>query len=321
MPSKSTETPFLLSAGGWRILNVKMHVYEMLSNFLMLYLITGMPCQRGLTRSASLLTWHAFYAESAKFHQEGRAFSWYFSSQSAGKPHNIRTPSPKTQSDSLHAVITNTLTLWRRHHLTYDQTRYVAQEVRRALALARPAVRQRVIVRLSRAEEQGLIAQGYRMPGVRGLLMKTLFQTGARVSEFVHLRVEDVFFNEQMLLIVKAKGGKSRYVPLLPALTQELRTYLRDRPTGYLFETRRHTRYSPRRIQQLVQETAALAGITKRVYPHLLRHSVATTLLEQGMPLEQIRKFLGHAKLETTQVYAESTTAMIKESYQQALAR
>lgn len=75
MPSKSTETPFLLSAGGWRILNVKMHVYEMLSNFLMLYLITGMPCQRGLTRSASLLTWHAFYAESAKFHQEGRAFS------------------------------------------------------------------------------------------------------------------------------------------------------------------------------------------------------------------------------------------------------
>jgi len=83
----------------------------------------------------------------------------------------------------------------------------------------------------------------------------------------------------------------------------------------------RHTRYSPRRIQQLVQETAALAGIEKRVYPHLLRHSVATTLLERGMPLEQIQKFLGHAKLETTQVYAESTAAMIKVSYQQALSR
>jgi len=73
--------------------------------------------------------------------------------------------------------------------------------------------------------------------------------------------------------------------------------------------------------QQLVQETAALAGITKRVHPHLLRHSVATTLLERGMPLEQIQKFLGHAKLETTQVYAESTTAMIKDSYQKALAQ
>ena len=67
--------------------------------------------------------------------------------------------------------------------------------------------------------------------------------------------------------------------------------------------------------RKLVQETAALAGITTRVYPHLLRHSVATTLLERGMPLEQIQQFLGHAKLETTQLYAASTTAMMKESY------
>jgi integrase/recombinase XerD len=56
------------------------------------------------------------------------------------------------------------------------------------------------------------------------------------------------------------------------------------------------------------------------VYPHLLRHSVATTLLERGMPIEQIQKSLGHAKLETTQIYAESSAAMIKESYQRALA-
>jgi integrase/recombinase XerD len=57
------------------------------------------------------------------------------------------------------------------------------------------------------------------------------------------------------------------------------------------------------------------------VYSHLLRHSVATTLLERGMPIEQMQKFLGHAKLETTQVYAESSTAMLRESYQRALTR
>jgi DNA-binding transcriptional MerR regulator len=57
------------------------------------------------------------------------------------------------------------------------------------------------------------------------------------------------------------------------------------------------------------------------VYPHLLRRSVATTLLEQGMPIEQIQKFLGHSKLETTQVYAESSTEMLRESYQRALSR
>jgi len=103
--------------------------------------------------------------------------------------------------------------------------------------------------------------------------------------------------------------------------TQELRTHLRNRTKGYLFETDRHAAFSPRRIQQLVKETADLAGITKRVTPHTLRHSVATTLLEHGMPLEQIQQFLGHAQLDTTQIYAASTTAMIKESYQQALSR
>jgi integrase/recombinase XerD len=172
-----------------------------------------------------------------------------------------------------------------------------------------------------REEEESLIKHAYRMKGERGLLIKTLFQTGARVSELVNIKAEDVFFEEQMILIAKAKGGKSRYVPILPELAQELRTHLGQRTVGYLFETNRATRYSPRRIQYIVKETAAQAQITKRVYPHLLRHSVATTFLERGMPIEQIQKFLGHSKLETTQVYAESSTEMMRESYQRALGR
>ena len=128
------------------------------------------------------------------------------------------------------------------------------------------------------------MGQAYRMPGGRGVLIKTLFQTGVRVSEFGHLQVPDVYVDEQMLLITQAKGGKQRSGPLRPALTHALRTSLRDRATGPLFGTMRHTPYSPRRIQHMVQETAVLAGITSRVSPHLLRHSVATTLLERGMP-------------------------------------
>jgi integrase/recombinase XerD len=77
----------------------------------------------------------------------------------------------------------------------------------------------------------------------------------------------------------------------------------------------------PRRIQQILKETAEQAQITKGVYPHLLRHSVATTLRERGMPIEQIQKFLGHSKRETTQLYAESSTAMMREISQRALAR
>ncbi|MBI3293599.1 MAG: tyrosine-type recombinase/integrase [Deltaproteobacteria bacterium] len=234
----------------------------------------------------------------------------------------MRTPYAKAKPDAaLRSVINATKKLWRQHHLTYDQTRYVAKEVRRALAVERPKSRKRVVARLSREEEARLITHAYRMQGARGLLIKTLFQTGARVSEFVNLKAEDVFFEEQMLLIAQAKGGKSRYVPILPELAHELRTHLGKRTVGYLFETNRATRYSPRRIQQIIKETAAQAQITKRVYPHLLRHSVATTLLERGMPIEQIQKFLGHAKLETTQVYAESSAEMMRESYQRALSR
>jgi integrase/recombinase XerD len=181
------------------------------------------------------------------------------------------------------------------------------------LELERPQVRTRVIERLSRDEERRLIDTAYRLTGTRGLLIKTLFQTGARVSEFAAMGVKDFSFDEQMILIRKAKGGKRRYVSILPALAQELRTHLHERTQGYLCETNRHGAFSPRRIQQLVKETADLAGITKRVTPHTLRHSVAT--------LDQIQQFLGHAQLDTTQIYAASTTAMIKDSYQQALSR
>jgi integrase/recombinase XerD len=232
----------------------------------------------------------------------------------------MRTPSANAKSSpSLLPVIAATKKLWRQYHLTYDQTHYVAKTVRRALAIERPTTRKRVVARLSREEERKLIAHAYRVQGTRGLLIKTLLQTGARVSEFVNITADEVFFEEQMILISNAKGGKSRYVPILPQLAQELRTHLGHRTTGYLFETVQNAQYSPRRIQQIIKETAAEAKITKRVYPHLLRHSVAMTLLERGMPLEQIQKFLGHAKLETTQIYAESTPEMIKASYQKAL--
>ena len=101
-----------------------------------------------------------------------------------------------------------------------------------ARSIERPRTRARVVARLSRDEERRLIAHAYRMKGMRGLLIKTLLQTGTRVSEFVNIKVEEFFFDEQMILISKAKGGKSRYVPILPELAQELRTYIGNRQRG-----------------------------------------------------------------------------------------
>jgi integrase/recombinase XerD len=104
------------------------------------------------------------------------------------------TPAKEKSSSILLPVITATKKLWRQYHLTYDQTHYIAKEVRRALAIERPKTREHVVARLSREEERQLIAHAYRVQGTRGLLIKSLFQTGARVSEFVNIKVNDVFF-------------------------------------------------------------------------------------------------------------------------------
>ena len=218
----------------------------------------------------------------------------------------------------LKELIDATVKLWRKYHLTYDQAGYVGKEIRRQLKIKRVTTRKNIIVRLSRDEEQKLIGCAYRETGNNGLLLKTLLLTGARVSEFISLKVKDIFYDELMILIQKGKGGKSRYVPILPELSQELKTHLGSRQTGYVFESNRHTKFTARRIQQIVKETAERAGITKKVHPHLLRHTVATFLLEKGMPLEQIQKFLGHSKIETTQIYAESSTEMMKAGFQRA---
>jgi integrase/recombinase XerD len=240
------------------------------------------------------------------------------------------TKSPKLQKSvsnnsdsdkSLQEVIEATTKLWRKYHLNYDQVRYVSKEARKSLNIQRVKARKNVIERLSQDEEKRLIAQAYRDKSEHGLLIKTLFQTGARVSEFVSIKVADVYFDELMILIEKGKGNKSRYVPILPELAQELRTHLKDRKVGYLFESNRNLSFSARRIQQIVKATAEKAEISKKVHPHLLRHTVATFLLEKGMSLEQIQKFLGHSKLETTQIYAESTTEMIKDNFQKAFGK
>jgi len=180
----------------------------------------------------------------------------------------MRTPSAKAKSQgSLKSLISATTKLWRKHHLTYDQARYVSKETRKALGIKRIKTRKRVVQRLSREEEQRLIQHAYKDRSEYGLLIKTMFQTGARVSEFANIKVEHFFFEELMILIVKGKGGKSRYVPILPELAQELRTHLGDRSTGYLFETNRHLAYSPRRIQQIVKAAAEKAKIRNACLP------------------------------------------------------
>lgn len=219
-------------------------------------------------------------------------------------------------------VVIQTVRLWRKAHLDYDQTKYVVEQVRRRLRLDPPRTRHRSVERLDRAEVERLISSSYQQHSKYGLMIKTLFYSGARVDEFVHLRVEDVHFESEppQVHLTHAKGQVSRYVPILPSLAQELRTHLQGRRQGYLFESNRHTRYSIRMVQAVIAASARAAGIRKRVYPHLLRHSIATILPDSGqVPIDQVQKFLGHLQLSTTQIYAETSVRALGENYLRAL--
>lgn len=218
---------------------------------------------------------------------------------------------------TLRQVARATARLWR--GLSYDDAIGVATAARRELGLGRPQKRPRIVARLTRPELEQLLAHAYGVRGERGTLVKTLVLTGCRVSEFVALDVEDLSYADKEITIRHGKGDKARVIPILPKLADELRVYVGNRTTGPLFLNRRWERFTQRRVQQVVKALAAGAGLTKRVYPHLMRHTVAQHLLEGGMTLEQVQKFLGHASITTTQIYAESSAAMIRDSYRKAL--
>ena len=227
----------------------------------------------------------------------------------------------KGEAKSLQSLVLETVKLWKKHHLSYDQSKHVVEQVRRELNLSAPRARRRTVERLDRFEVERLIAAAYRRSSGYGLLVKTLFYTGARVSELVNVKVEDLrlALEPPQIYLAVAKGGSDGYVPILPNLAQELRTHLNGRKAGYLFESNRHDRYSSRAVQLMVKEAARAAGLEQTVTPHRLRASVATLLLDEGMPLEQVQKFLRHKLIATAQIYAETSVRSMGENYVKAL--
>jgi len=144
------------------------------------------------------------------------------------------------------------------------------------------------------------------------LIIKLLYGCGLRVSEIVNLRLQDLNFGEELIKIQLAKGKKDRFVKIPSSIKQELENYSEINGSEILFPSARKGKLTKDTIQKIVQNSAKKAGIKKRVYPHLLRHSFATHLLEQGTDLRIIQKLLGHSDIKTTQIYTQISQASIK---------
>ena len=202
---------------------------------------------------------------------------------------------------------------------TYDQTKHVFREVRKELDL-RPGKRRGrdTVKRLSVEELRAFLKAAQRRKPQDALMMQTLYETAVRVSEFTALQADDLMYDQRRLVVRRGKGDKRREVIISPELATMLRLHLNDRRSGPLFRSQRGGSYSDRRIQHIVEEVAAAAGIGSRVSPHTLRHTRATLLTEAGMTREELGPLLGHEKSDTTDIYTKTAQVLTVEAFDQA---
>lgn len=191
-----------------------------------------------------------------------------------------------------------------------------------AVKVRLPRPESKLVETLDRAEIQRL-EDGATSERDR-LVIRLLADTGVRLGELLGLRHEDLIEQgRERYLRVRGKGARERLVPLSPGLHQRLRRYAQrgGRSSGRIFlTTRRSARtgeyepVQPRSIQNALAYAAQAAGITKRVHPHLLRHSYATWALRRGMNPLQLQRILGHSDLTMiSTTYSHLTPA---DSYQ-----
>ncbi|MDJ0521623.1 MAG: tyrosine recombinase [Planctomycetota bacterium] len=150
-------------------------------------------------------------------------------------------------------------------------------------------------------------------------LLETLYATGARVQEACDWRLEDLRLDDRVLRCI-GKGRKERWVPLGEGAAEALRRWLDEaRPrldrTGSetLFLSRTGRPLDRTRVYRMVQARAARAGLSADLSPHTLRHSFATHLLEGGADLRAVQELLGHASVQTTQVYTHVDRERLKK--------
>lgn len=145
------------------------------------------------------------------------------------------------------------------------------------------------------------------------VIFSTLYGTGMRVSEAVHLRPIDIDSQRMMIRIEQGKGHKDRYVQLSPKLLELLRGYWRKiRPRGWMFPGRIPQQPLTRdAVGDAVVQAGHRAGLTKRVTPHSLRHAYAVHLLEAGTDVRKIQLLLGHRSLSTTARYLRLATSTV----------
>ena len=158
--------------------------------------------------------------------------------------------------------------------------------------------------------------------GIRNsLIVELLYSTACRVSELCELKLADIDYDQKTIKIV-GKGKKTRMVPLGTYLTKKLSEYTLHRAKvkstiPYLILSKSNKRIDRTAVYRVIKKCAISLGVNNEIYPHTLRHSAATHMLEAGCDLRVIQEFLGHSSISTTQIYTKVSGEHLLEIYKE----
>lgn len=169
--------------------------------------------------------------------------------------------------------------------------------------IKRPKKEKRLPVVLSKEEIIRMISAVNNLK--HKLIIQILYSTGMRISELRNLQINHVDFNRRSVLVRQGKGKKDRITVISDTVLRNIEKYLKEfQPLKYIFESYKpEHKITVRSLQKVVTEIAQKVRIKKKVTAHTLRHSFATHMLENNVNLRYIQAMLGHARLETTQIY------------------
>lgn len=150
------------------------------------------------------------------------------------------------------------------------------------------------------------------------LILQLLIATGARISEIIELDIKDISDNEYRYIRVLGKGSKYRYIPIYNEIGQEIKDYIENQ-RNLIVKSKRDFKLFPNSSRTLfyrtLKEHAKRANIEKHIYPHIIRHSIATILLKNGADIRMVQEILGHSSITTTEIYTHVEKSKLKSIY------
>ena len=171
-------------------------------------------------------------------------------------------------------------------------------------------------------ENLGEILESESGNSLEKLIIETLYQTGMRKSELCNILLEQVDFSKSEIFI-KGKGNKQRVVPISENLLKQMREYTAIRKPNedsgiYFFVRENGKKLSEKFVYSVVNRYLSLITLKKKKSPHILRHSFATHVLNNGAEISKVKKILGHSSLASTQVYTNGNIEQLKRVFNQA---